>query len=164
MINLGMVKKYCCEDPSLIENYDLAVNDNTQTWCCHHRKEIDGDTMVFTKDLIARGEYYKVKASDLIFLTRQEHSMMHSSLMVKQNVCGTFCDSDFLKLRQTGENNTFYGHRHSDETKKKISETLSLRFKGIKRKKLKWITPSGEIMYMNKSSVTRYHPDWKIIE
>ena len=30
-------KKYCCEDPSLIENYDKAIADTTQTWEIHHR-------------------------------------------------------------------------------------------------------------------------------
>lgn len=34
-------KKYCCEDISLIENYEKAVNDKTQTWCCHHKLEIE---------------------------------------------------------------------------------------------------------------------------
>ena len=27
-----VVKRYCCEDISLIENYDKAVADNTQIW------------------------------------------------------------------------------------------------------------------------------------
>ena len=37
------VKKFCSEDPSLIENYDLAIADETQTWECHHRLEIQED-------------------------------------------------------------------------------------------------------------------------
>ena len=37
MINEYCAKKFCCEDPSLIENYALAVADTTQTWDCHHR-------------------------------------------------------------------------------------------------------------------------------
>ena len=40
MINEGCAKKYCCEDLSLIENYELAINDQTQTWDCHHRGEV----------------------------------------------------------------------------------------------------------------------------
>ena len=39
MISENQVKKYCREDISLIENYDKAINDKTQTWDCHHRKE-----------------------------------------------------------------------------------------------------------------------------
>ena len=31
--------KYCCEDISLIENYDKAIEDKTQYWHCHHRLE-----------------------------------------------------------------------------------------------------------------------------
>ena len=36
MINERYARKFCCEDPSLIENYDLAIADTTQTWICHH--------------------------------------------------------------------------------------------------------------------------------
>ena len=40
-------KYFCIEDISLIENYEAAINDNTQVWDCHHRNEI---TMNKTKD------------------------------------------------------------------------------------------------------------------
>jgi len=40
MICLKSLKKFCCEDLSLIENYDLAISDTNQTWHCHHRLEI----------------------------------------------------------------------------------------------------------------------------
>ena len=36
MISETQVKKYCNEDPSLIENYWDAMNDETQVWHCHH--------------------------------------------------------------------------------------------------------------------------------
>lgn len=32
MIYKASVKKFCCEDPRLIENYEKANNDKTQTW------------------------------------------------------------------------------------------------------------------------------------
>lgn len=32
MINTAQANKYCKEDISLIEKYQIAVNDNTQTW------------------------------------------------------------------------------------------------------------------------------------
>ena len=41
MIAFYKVKKFCCEDISLIENYEQALNDQTQMWECHHRKETD---------------------------------------------------------------------------------------------------------------------------
>lgn len=28
-----------CTTPNLIENYDKAIADKTQTWICHHRLE-----------------------------------------------------------------------------------------------------------------------------
>ena len=36
----NIVKYFCCEDISLIENYKDAVEDKTQIWDCHHRREI----------------------------------------------------------------------------------------------------------------------------
>ena len=41
MINVNQAKAYCCEDISLIENYEQALNDKTQTWDCHHKLEIE---------------------------------------------------------------------------------------------------------------------------
>lgn len=40
MINEDKVENFCCEDFSLIENYDKAVADKEQVWHCHHRLEI----------------------------------------------------------------------------------------------------------------------------
>ena len=41
MISEIKLKRYCCEDISLIENYEKAIADITQIWVCHHRFEID---------------------------------------------------------------------------------------------------------------------------
>ena len=32
-------EKFCCENISLIENYDKAISDEKRLWCCHHRLE-----------------------------------------------------------------------------------------------------------------------------
>ena len=69
MICEETAKKYCCEDLSLIENYELAINDTTQTWHCHHRRE----SIYSAKDLIEIGEYWKRSAAELIFLAPTEH-------------------------------------------------------------------------------------------
>lgn len=37
MINTVGVKRYCCDYISLIENYNKAIEDNTQIWDCHHK-------------------------------------------------------------------------------------------------------------------------------
>ena len=63
-----------CRHPELIENYDKAVADETQTWDCHHRRE---DTFS-QKELIERDEYYDVEPEALIFLTKAEHCKIDS--------------------------------------------------------------------------------------
>ena len=73
MINEINVKKFCKDDISLIENYDKAIADKTQTWDCHHRRE----TVLSRKDLIEIGEYYNRPACELIFLTHSEHISIH---------------------------------------------------------------------------------------
>lgn len=63
-----------CRNPELIENYDKAVSDTTQTWDVHHRRE----ELYSQKELIERGEYYDVHPEDLIFLTPAEHRKIDS--------------------------------------------------------------------------------------
>lgn len=87
-------ESYCncyCRHPELIENYGLAISDETQIWHCHHRKE----ELYSRKELIEKGEYYNRPPEELIFLTREEHRKLHNK-----------------------------GKKPSEETKKKISETL----------------------------------------
>ena len=59
-------KDYCCEDISLIENYEQALNDQTQVWDCHHRLEIE--LGLSAAELIKQGLYWNRPASELIFL------------------------------------------------------------------------------------------------
>lgn len=92
---------FCCEDLSLVENYDKAVADPTQIWDCHHRLEIQGDKTLSIKDLVAQNLYYNRPANELIFLTRSEHTKLHT----------------------IGSNNPFYGKKHTEETKQKIKES-----------------------------------------
>ena len=103
MISKRSAKAFCREDISLIENYDNAINDKTQTWVCHHRRE----TIFSKSELIEIGEYYNRPACELIFLTKFEH----------------------IRLHKIGENNPNFGKpawnngKHlSAETRKKISE------------------------------------------
>lgn len=68
MISESTVKKYCCEDISLIENYEEAVN-SPEMYDCHHRLEIDEENeIVFSgNELIDLGYYYNRPAKELIF-------------------------------------------------------------------------------------------------
>lgn len=69
---------YCncfCRHPELIENYDKAIADNTQTWECHHRLE-----SCFTQKFLINMElYHDVEPEALIFLTIAEHRKIDSS-------------------------------------------------------------------------------------
>lgn len=64
-----------CRHPELIENYELAIADKTQTWEVHHRLEC-----CFTqKFMVDMGLYYDVEPEALIFLTRKEHNSIDSA-------------------------------------------------------------------------------------
>lgn len=69
---------FCKEDISKIENYEEAMNDNTQSWDCHHRTEIWWNCT--SQELIDNECYYHRPAKELIFLTHAEHSKLHNNL------------------------------------------------------------------------------------
>lgn len=99
-------KSYCCDDISLIENYDKAVNDEHQVWECHHRLETD--LGLSKQELIDMGLYFNRQASELILLTPEEHKSMHNK----------------------GENNPMYGKHQTAEAKAKIASKNSIANKG----------------------------------
>lgn len=88
-----------CRHPELIENYNLAIADKTQTWDVHHRLE-SCFTQKFLKEM---NLYYDVEPEALIFLTRAEHRKI---------------DSANKRLSEARR-----GKKHSEETKAKISST-----------------------------------------
>lgn len=96
MIKEKNVKMYCCDDISLIENYNEAINDKEQTWHCHHLNE----DKFSRNELIKLNMYYNRPANELIFLTLYEHNKLHKKF-----------------------NNNFLGKCHSDDTKRRISES-----------------------------------------
>lgn len=77
--HLSRLKSYCNGDFTKIENYEDAVNDTTQKWHCHHRKELteDGDFAYSKEYLIEKEEYYDRAPDELIFLTEYEHMSLH---------------------------------------------------------------------------------------
>lgn len=77
-------KRMCCEDLSLVENYDLAVNDESVTWVIHHRDEykvLPSGIEVWRskKELKENGRYFKCPANELIFLTPSDHAKLHNN-------------------------------------------------------------------------------------
>lgn len=69
------IKTFCIEDPTLIENYQLALADKNETWDCHHKLEIELN--LTTKELKEQNLYFNRPASELIFLTHAEHTSLH---------------------------------------------------------------------------------------
>lgn len=106
------VKRFC-KNYSLIENYNLAVLDNTQIWCCHHRKEIDEHKTM--QQLKQEGIYYDRPPEELIFLKRSEHQKLHQTGKV-------FSIEHKRKMSKVRK-----GRKLSDEHKKKISEAQKRR-------------------------------------
>lgn len=107
MINIISVKKYCNGDITQIENYDKAINDDTQTWHCHHRKETNEG--LSPKQLKELGLYYNRLASELIFLTKAEHNSIHHK--------------GIPLIKMQGQHHPMYGKHRSEETKQKMSES-----------------------------------------
>lgn len=80
MINEKYAHKFCKDSITKIENYEIAKNDTTQTWDCHHRLELtlDGEFAHSREDLIRLGMYYDRPYFELIFLTKAEHQRLHN--------------------------------------------------------------------------------------
>ena len=102
MISEENAKKYCCEDISLIENYDKAIADKTQTWVIHHRAEILPCGNFSVNDLIKHSLYCNRPASELVFMKASEHSLLHA----------------------TGKNHPMYGKKFSKERCAKMSNSM----------------------------------------
>ena len=120
MICEKRVKQFCCEDISLIENYDKAIVDTTQTWHCHHRLEIQGDKTFSVREMIEMKLYYDRPASELIFLTLAEHTKIHFN----GKKCRKFSEEHRKKLSKShiGIKSWIAGKHHSEESKLKMSE------------------------------------------
>lgn len=113
MINETQAKKYCSEDISLIENYELAIADKTQTWECHHRLECVNGVYTSPATLIEKCLYNGRPANELIFLTKAEHWKIHGKDPAYRKK---------ISKANKGENNGMHGKHHSEEAKIKMSE------------------------------------------
>ena len=115
MINCIKVIKRICKRYTEIENYEIALNDKTQTWVCHHRREVQDGFRIWTKEeLIKVGQYYHRKPNELIFMTKSEHTSLHNNAIdpkTKKPCC--YRDRDI-----TGKNNPMYGKKGANLGKK----------------------------------------------
>lgn len=153
MINkdINKIKEFCCDDISLIENYDIAVSSK-EKYHCHHRLEIQGELIVSRKTLIENNMYYHRPANELIFLTEAEHKKLHSNNMseeqrkyISESLTGHFV-SEETKKKISNSNKGVSRNKgivRSEETKRKISEsktgkTLNLSEEELKRRSNFW--------------------------
>ena len=146
MICEKTAKTFCCEDLSLIENYDKAIADMTQTWHCHHRGEILPCGIFSPNDLKKFGLYFNRPASELIFLTKAEHTRLHFKGVPR----GPFSEDHKKALSEAHK-----GIPRSEATKKAMSKahlgiTLSEEHKKAivkaNSKKVLQLTKSGEFI------------------
>jgi len=124
-----------CRSPELIENYDLAISDNTQTWEVHHRKE----AFYSQEELKERGEYFDVSPEELIFLTKSEHTKIDSRCKrIGEAKKGKKQSEEHKRKISEAQK----GKKHSEESKRKISEAQKNR-KDLSKKVL--CVETGEI-------------------
>ena len=133
MICIKKVKRFCKGDFSLIENYDKAIADTTQSWECHHRDEIrilpSGMIALRSADeLKEAGRYYGCPANELIFLTRSEHKRLHGIYQSEEKKAKI---SNSMKGRPNG----FKGKKHTPETIAKLSASHKLRWERYRQMK-----------------------------
>ena len=129
MICEHTVKKFCSEDISLIENYDKAIVDTTQTWHCHHRLEIQNDKIISKQELIENDLYYNRPASELIFLTSFEHSSLHSS---------NRSEEVYRKMSENQKCRTFSQEHRDKLSKAHIGKKVWNSGKKLDSNKMKW--------------------------
>ena len=81
---IGDSHNLCSEPLDLIENYDKAIEDNFEGWVLHHRLEDKGFSM---QELKEKRLYYRRPASELIYMTKEEHDEHHSKMKRKECRC-----------------------------------------------------------------------------
>ena len=113
-----------CKTYWLIENYQEAVNDSTELWVIHHRREVqDGFCIWKREELVKIGQYYHLEPNELIFMKKSEHVALHNNAIdpkTKKPCC-------YRDVDRTGEKNPMYGKHLSEETKRKLSDALKGR-------------------------------------
>ena len=143
MINEIQAKKFC-KDYTKIENYEEAVDDQSQVWHCHH---ILGEILT-RQQLLDHDFYYDVTPCMLKFVTRAEHRRLH--MKGKKHTEDTrkkmseakkgrpswnkglhniysYETRKKLSEAKKGDKNPLFGKTLTEETRRKISESLKRR-------------------------------------
>lgn len=154
-----------CKDYKNIENYEAAKKDDFKGWVVHHRYEThnsDGERRlvdITPAELKALGMYYNRPASELIYLTKAEHTSLHTKGKPKSEehkkkigeANKNTSDETRRKKREAniGEKNPMYGKKHSAETKIKMSEVRKGKPKSIEHRKNIGKANEGKHWYHN---------------
>lgn len=166
-------KEYClkqyCRDIENVENYEKAKADNFKGWNIHHRLEThnsDGERRLVDikrEELIALDMYCGRPASELIFLTRREHNVLHTenrqcSEETRRKISEASKNiSDETRMKKSESHK---GKQHSEETKKKMSVARKgKKFRPLSEKHKKKISEAnkGKHYYNNgEINVRRY--------
>ena len=101
-------KLYCCEDISLIENYQEALESN-EIYDVHHKLETSEGVYISKDELIESNLYYNRPASELIFLLHSEHTKLHHEVVIPGRI------EKIIQKRK--------GHIVSKETREKIRQS-----------------------------------------
>lgn len=141
MINVYYAYAYCCEDISLIQNYYEAINDDTQTWVCHHRLEVELNKS--KPELIEEGLYFHRPASELIFVTKADHIRIHFTGNIPWNKgkTGVYSKETIMKMSESSKGNTATFGKHwtlSEESKKNISNGVKKSVERGRKKPKSW--------------------------
>ena len=107
-----MISKYksftFCKTPELIENYNVAIQDNSNQWDCHHRLEThfsDGterpkNAQLSAAELKALDMYYNRPPEEFIYLTHSEHRALHNSGTKKSNKTKSKTEESMTKYKK----------------------------------------------------------------
>ena len=129
MINEKIAIKFC-KDYTKIENYEEAVNDQSQVWHCHH---ILGEILT-RRQLLDHDFYYDVPPCMLKFVTRSEHMRLHNTGKhnsaetrrkigeAKKGITPWSKGKHFSEEYRKKMSEAHKGHAVTDETRRKISE------------------------------------------
>lgn len=127
MICERRAKEYCCEELSMIENYEEAMNDTAHTWDCHHRAEILPCGRFKIEDLKKHGLYYGRPAKELVFLKHKDHLCLHLggvplTLEARRKMSETKKGKPKSEEHKRKLSEARKGKKASEETKRKMSE------------------------------------------
>lgn len=113
-----------CTDYTKIQNYEEAVNDSENLWVIHHKLGL----FIPREKLKELGLYFNRPPIELVYLTKEEHSFLHSKrnpMCQKGSIPWNKGKKGFQVAWNKGiptEQQPRFGTHLSEETKKKISE------------------------------------------